>query len=62
QNIERGLQEAKDNGIKGKDVTPFLLGKMKELTAGRSLTTNIALVKHNALVGAQIAKAFAAHN
>lgn len=61
QNIERGLAEAKAQGIKGKAVTPYLLGKMKELTAGRSLVTNIALVKHNALVGAQIAKEYAAN-
>jgi pseudouridine-5'-phosphate glycosidase len=33
-------------------VTPFLLARIKELTGGRSLATNIALVKHNALVGA----------
>ncbi|MCX7570940.1 pseudouridine-5'-phosphate glycosidase [Tumebacillus sp. DT12] len=58
-NIERALSEAKQLGIKGKDVTPFLLGKMKEITQGRSLVTNIALVKHNALVGAQIAKEYA---
>jgi pseudouridylate synthase len=60
QNIQRGLEEAKEQGIKGKDVTPFLLGRMKEITVGQSLVTNIALVKHNALVGAQIAKAYAA--
>jgi pseudouridine-5'-phosphate glycosidase len=59
QNIERALSEAKRLGIKGKEVTPFLLGKMKEITQGRSLATNIALVKHNAWVGAQIAKEYA---
>ena len=59
QNIERALAEAKQLGIKGKDVTPFLLGKMKEITQGKSLVTNIALVKHNAWVGAQIAKEYA---
>ena len=41
----------------GKAVTPFLLGRIKELTAGRSLATNIALVRHNAHVGAQLALA-----
>jgi len=59
RNIEHALAEAKQLGIKGKNVTPFLLGKMKEITQGRSLVTNIALVKHNALVGAQIAKEYA---
>jgi len=36
-------------------VTPFLLDKIKELTGGRSLETNVALVKNNARVGAQLA-------
>lgn len=58
--IEQALAEAHDNGIKGKDVTPFLLGKVKELTEGKSLEANIALVMNNAKVGAKIAKAFAA--
>jgi pseudouridine-5'-phosphate glycosidase len=38
-------------------VTPFLLARIKDLTGGRSLATNIALVKHNALVGARLAVA-----
>lgn len=54
---EQALAEAAQNGITGKRVTPFLLSRIKELTAGRSLATNIALVKHNALVGAQLAVA-----
>lgn len=53
--IEKALVEAEENGIKGKDVTPFLLGKVKELTEGKSLEANIALVKNNAKVGAAIA-------
>lgn len=59
QHIEQALLEAKKEGIKGKQVTPFLLSRMKEITAGKSLETNIALVKHNALVGANIAIAYA---
>lgn len=55
--IQTALQEAATQGIVGKDVTPFLLGKVKELTEGTSLDANIALVKHNAYVGAQIAVA-----
>jgi pseudouridylate synthase len=51
------LLEAGQRGVKGKAVTPFLLGRIKELTEGRSLMTNIALVKHNALVGAELAVA-----
>ncbi|MFF2754913.1 pseudouridine-5'-phosphate glycosidase [Psychrobacillus sp. NPDC058041] len=53
--IEKALNEAEENGIKGKDVTPFLLGKVKELTEGKSLESNIALVYNNATVGAKIA-------
>jgi pseudouridylate synthase len=52
---EQALLEAHNGGVTGKAVTPFLLGRIKELTGGRSLNTNIALVKHNALVGAQLA-------
>ncbi|KGR89980.1 pseudouridine-5'-phosphate glycosidase [Ureibacillus massiliensis 4400831 = CIP 108448 = CCUG 49529] len=55
--IEKALKEAEELGVKGKDVTPFLLGKVKDLTEGKSLTANIALVKHNAKIGTQIAVA-----
>jgi pseudouridine-5'-phosphate glycosidase len=55
--ITQALGEADAQGVKGKAVTPFLLGRIKELTGGRSLATNIALVKHNALVGARLAVA-----
>ncbi|WP_020651495.1 pseudouridine-5'-phosphate glycosidase [Massilia niastensis] len=55
--IAQALGEAGQQGVKGKAVTPFLLGRIKELTGGRSLSTNIALVKHNALVGARLAVA-----
>jgi pseudouridine-5'-phosphate glycosidase len=54
---EQALREADQQGITGKAITPFLLGRIKELTGGRSLATNIALVKHNALVGARLAVA-----
>ncbi|MCM3667180.1 pseudouridine-5'-phosphate glycosidase [Mesobacillus subterraneus] len=53
--INQALAEAKENQIEGKQVTPFLLGKVKELTEGKSLVANIALVKNNARVGAMIA-------
>ncbi|OAJ72393.1 pseudouridine-5-phosphate glycosidase [Brevibacillus sp. SKDU10] len=53
--IQQALAEAKENNIAGKKVTPFLLSKVKELTAGKSLETNIALVYHNAEVAAKIA-------
>ena len=47
-------------GVTGKGVTPFLLGKILELTDGRSLRTNIALVENNARLAAGIARALAA--
>ncbi|MCW1927863.1 pseudouridine-5'-phosphate glycosidase [Bhargavaea beijingensis] len=56
--IGNALKEAETNGISGKETTPFLLGKVKELTEGKSLVANIALVKHNAKVGTEIAVAF----
>jgi len=56
----QALNEAASQGITGKAVTPFLLGRIKALTEGRSLTTNIALVKNNARVGAHLAQELAA--
>lgn len=53
--IARALQDAGTQGIAGKAVTPFLLGRMFDLTDGRSLTANIALVKNNAALAARIA-------
>jgi pseudouridylate synthase len=53
--IETALKEAEEKGISGKDTTPFLLGKVKEITGGKSLDANIALVKNNAVLGAQLA-------
>ena len=55
----QALDEAAAQGITGKAVTPFLLARIKALTGGRSLATNIALVKHNAEVGARLALALA---
>ncbi|MBT9492146.1 MAG: pseudouridine-5'-phosphate glycosidase [Paucibacter sp.] len=61
EEIERitaqALQEAASQGINGKAVTPFLLARIKALTEGRSLATNIALVKNNARAGASLAVA-----
>jgi pseudouridine-5'-phosphate glycosidase len=53
--ITEALKELKEKGIKGKESTPFLLGKVKEITGGASLESNIQLVYSNAKVGAQIA-------
>lgn len=53
--IEDALKEAEATGIKGKETTPFLLSKIKALTGGKSLESNIQLVYNNAKVGAQLA-------
>lgn len=53
--INSAVSEAEAQGIKGKASTPFLLAKVKEITAGTSLDANIELVYNNARVAAQIA-------
>ena len=53
--IEDALKEAKEKGIAGKATTPFLLAKVKALTGGTSLVSNIELVYNNARVGSKIA-------
>lgn len=58
--IEAAVKEACEKGVKGKDSTPFLLSKVKDITGGSSLDANIELVFNNAKVAAQIAKAYCA--
>ena len=53
--IDQVIKEAEEKNIQGKEVTPFLLSRVKDLTEGKSLIANIALVKNNAKLGAQIA-------
>lgn len=53
------LAAAREAGVAGKALTPFLLGRIKELTGGRSLRANIALICENARVGAEVAVAMA---
>lgn len=57
--IEAALAEAEAQGIGAKAVTPFLLQRIYELTEGRSLASNIALVLNNARLGAAIARELA---
>lgn len=59
QIIEDAIIQSQKLNIKGKDVTPFLLAWIKERTQGRSLKANIELIKHNAIVGSQLAIAIA---
>ncbi|HDQ14700.1 MAG TPA: pseudouridine-5'-phosphate glycosidase [Sediminispirochaeta sp.] len=56
--VEAALIEARRNGIAGKELTPFLLDKIKELTGGESLSANIELVRSNAALAAEIAVAY----
>ncbi len=53
--IAQALKEADEAGVKGKEVTPFLLAKVVELTGGDSLESNIRLVLNNARLAAQTA-------
>ena len=53
--IQDCLKEADNQKISGKNITPFLLKRIAEITGGDSLKSNIALVKNNAVLGAKIA-------
>lgn len=55
KSIEDALAEAEEKGIKGKESTPFLLAKVKDITKGDSLEANIQLVYNNAKLGAKLA-------
>ena len=55
--IDRAIADARDQGVSGKAVTPFILSRMLDLTSGRSLATNVALIRNNAALAAEIAVA-----
>ena len=56
--IQRALNVAEEKKISGKDVTPFLLKYIADHTKGESLEANIALIKNNARLGAELAVAY----
>lgn len=56
--VRQAVAEASDQGVKGKDVTPFLLHRLEALTGGASLSANRALLLNNAGVAADIASAY----
>lgn len=58
QAIDQAVQEAEEKGVHGKEITPFLLARVKELTGGDSLDSNIQLVYNNARLASRIAKAY----
>ena len=56
QVIDQALAEADEKGVRGKEITPFLLAKIKELTKGVSFASNVQLAYNNARVAAKISK------
>lgn len=56
--LHQAMDEAQAQGVSGRDVTPFALGRLHELSDGETLRSNLALVKSNAQVAAQIASRF----
>ncbi|MEA4939125.1 MAG: pseudouridine-5'-phosphate glycosidase [Christensenella sp.] len=60
--IDQALQEADQKGVRGKDITPFMLAKVKEMTKGVSFASNVQLAYNNARVAAKIAKALSQLN
>ncbi len=56
--IEKASKEAKEKGVHGKEVTPFLLQRISELTGGKSMKANVALLLNNARLAAHIARAW----
>ena len=53
--VDREPAEAEEKGVRGKEITPFMLAKVVELTGGDSLATNIQLALNNARCAAKIA-------
>ena len=53
--IDKAIGEAEEKGIRGKNLTPFLLKRITEITGGLSLEANLKLVYNNAKIAAQIA-------
>ena len=53
--IQQALAEAEEKGVRGKEITPFMLARVVELTGGDSLATNIQLALNNARCAAKIA-------
>ena len=56
QTIDEAVAEAGTLGVRGKDITPYLLDKIQKMTGGASLEANIQLVYNNVALGAEVAK------
>ncbi len=59
QALESALAEAAERGLRGREVTPFLLDRLRELTGGDTVKANLALLRNNARVAAELALALA---
>jgi pseudouridylate synthase len=59
--LDRALAEASDAQVAGRELTPFLLKRLAELTEGATLSANVALLENNARVAAEVALALTAH-
>jgi pseudouridine-5'-phosphate glycosidase len=59
QALEGALAEAAERGLRGREVTPFLLDRLRELTGGATVKANLALLRNNARVAAELARALA---
>jgi pseudouridine-5'-phosphate glycosidase len=57
--LRTALQQAEAEGVRGKQVTPYLLSRLADLSGGGTLRANLALLRNNARVAAEIARAFA---
>ena len=57
--VTAAVEEARMRGIRGKELTPYLLARLREATEGRSLVANVALVSENTRIATEIACAFA---
>ena len=56
--LQQVEQEAQEQAIRGKNLTPFLLSRLSEITEGATLHANLALLRNNARIAAEIAKAY----
>jgi pseudouridine-5'-phosphate glycosidase len=59
QALESALAEAAERGLRGREVTPFLLDRLRDLTGGATVKANLALLRNNARVAAELARALA---
>ena len=56
--VKQALKDAKDERIRGQQVTPFLLKRVSEITGNASMVANLGLLRNNAGIAAQIARSF----